>query len=297
VTARLTIIARGLIARGLIALSFILATNMARADEARDVPAVGTKLTYRLVSTTKMPAKTIGGGQVYTYIVTSSDGATAEGRIKPVAKILYCAGGTDDLGCQDAAKSPGAHFDGDLLTVPISSESSDALATYGGFKLAHFLLVSRQLPMPSSRDPKEYDLSDFGPDPAYILSTSLDCDLAALSGFLPLGKAPQVTLPCETTFERSASRDGKFPAVTNHDTISMEISYAGSGWVTLRSGNWQVQKLDSKLVPKDPGHLVSETEALFSTELGATVRTHTTGTNPADQSTTEITIELVSVSP
>jgi hypothetical protein len=85
--------------------------------------------------------------------------------------------------------------------------------------------------------------------------------------------------------------------MTAHDTVSMEFSYAGNGWVTLPSGNWQVEKLDSKMLPKDPSHPTANTEILFSTQLGAIVRNHTTGTNPAAQSTTENTIELISVSP
>lgn len=279
------------------AVLLLAAIGIARADEPRTVPAVGTKLTYRLISTTKTADKTLAVGQVYTYIVTSSDGTTAEGVIKPVAMIIGCQGGAADLGCKDAAKTPGAHFDGDLLTVPIASDAGDGLATHSGFKLTHFMLVSRKFPMPSSRDPKEYNLSDFGPEPSYILTNTMQCDLAGLEGFLPFGKSPQVTLPCEMSFERSASRDGHLPLMTAHDTVSMEFSYAGNGWVTLPSGNWQVEKLDSKMLPKDPSHPTANTEILFSTQLGAIVRNHTTGTNPAAQSTTENTIELISVSP
>jgi hypothetical protein len=279
------------------ALACVAVAGLARADEPRTVPAVGSKLTYRAISTTKLPDKTLVGGQVYTYIVISSDGTTAEGLVKPVAMIIGCQGGAADLGCKDAARTPGAHFDGDLLTVPIASDAGDGLATHSGFKLSHFILVSRKLPIPSSRDPKEYNLSDFGPDPAYILSNSMQCDLAAMQDFLPFGKSPQVTLPCEMTFERSASRDGRLPLLTTDDAVSLEISYAGSGWVTLPSGNWEVQKFTTKVVPKDPGHPASESELLFSTQLGATVRNHTIGTNPAAKSTIENTIELVSVAP
>jgi len=283
--------------RGLLLAVALIAAGLAHADETRTVPAVGTKLTYRSIGITKLPDKTIKAGQVYSYIVTSSDGTTAEGLIKPVAIIIDCPGGAGDLGCQNAAKSPGARFDGDLLTVPVGSESGDALATHSGFKLNHFILASRKLPIPSSRDPNEHDLRDFGPDPAYILTNTMQCDTAALDGFLPFGKAPQVTLPCEMSFERSASRDGRLPVVSTHDTVSMAISYGGIGWVTLPSGNWQVVKLASEVTPKEPDHPASETDALFSTQLGATVRTHTLGSNPPAHATTENTIELISVAP
>jgi hypothetical protein len=279
------------------AVLLLAAIGIARADEPRTVPAVGTKLTYRLISTTKTADKTLAVGQVYTYIVTSSDGTTAEGVIKPVAMIIGCQGGAADLGCKDAAKTPGAHFDGDLLTVPIASDAGDGLATHSGFKLTHFMLVSRKFPMPSSRDPKEYNLSDFGPEPSYILTNTMQCDLAGLAGFLPFGKSQQVTLPCETSFERSASRDGRLPLMTTHDTVSMEISYAGSGWVTVPSGNWQVVKMESKVVPKEPDHPSSDIESLFSTQLGATVRSHMMVTDSQAHTTIENTIELISVAP
>jgi hypothetical protein len=279
------------------ALALCVLIGAARADDVRTVPAVGAKLTYRAVSMTKLPSRTIGGGEIYTYIVNTSDGTTAEGSLKPGAMILDCTGGAADLGCQDAAKTAGAHFDGDLLTVPIPGDASEALASQGSFKLIHFLLASRKLPIPSSRDPQQHNLSDFGPDPAYILVNTTDCDVARLQDFLPFGKSPKVTLLCETNFERTASRDGRLQPLSVHDTVSMEISYAGSGWVTLPSGNWQVEKLNSKLVPKDPNHPSSVTESLFSTQLGVNVRIHSIGTNPATQSTTENTVELISVAP
>ncbi len=272
-----------------------VAIGAASADEPRTVPAVGAKLTYRLVSTTTTPTKTISTGQVYTYIVTKSDGATAEGIIKPNAIILECTGGAADLGCKDAAASPGAHFDGNLLTIPVDSASGDALSMHSGFKLNHFLMLSRMYPIPSSRDPKAYNLHDFGPDPSFTITNALQCeDLAKLEGFLPFGKSQQVALNCETTLERTASRDGKVPAMTTHEAVAIGIAYTGSGWVTVPSGAWQVQKFTATVTPKEAGHASSEAETLFSTQLGVPVRTHLVGHLAA--STTENTVELISVS-
>jgi hypothetical protein len=109
------------------------------------VPAVGTKLTYRLITTTKTADKTIESGQVYTYIVTSSDNTTAEGIIKPVAMIIHCTKDSDVL-CAESAKAPGAHYDGDMLSVPISSDSGDSLEKQSSFKLVHFFFASRKFP-------------------------------------------------------------------------------------------------------------------------------------------------------
>jgi hypothetical protein len=268
------------------------------ADEARTVPAVGAKLTYRLVSTTTTPAKTVTTGQIYTYIVTKSDRTTAEGVVKPNAIILGCTGGASDLGCKDALASPGAHLDGNLLTVPVDSAAGDALSQHSAFKLNHFLVLSRVYPIPSSRDPKEYNLHDFGPDPAFTVTNTLQCDdLAKLDSFLPFGKSPKVALTCENTLERTASRDGKLSALTTHEPVAIEIAYTGSGSVTLPSGNWQVQKYTTTVTPKEAGHLSSEGETLFSTQLGVAVRAHLVGHLAASQATTENTVELISVSP
>jgi hypothetical protein len=276
----------------------LLATACAAyADDARTVPEPGVKLTYRLVSTTKMPTKTISTGSVYTYIVAKSDGMTAEGMIKPNAIVIQCEGGASDLGCKDAMASPGAHLDGNFLTVPVDSDSGDALSKHSAFKLNHFLMLSRVYPMPSSRDPKDYNLHDFGPDPAFTMTNTLQCDdLAKLDDFLPFGKTQQITLTCENAFERSASRDGNLPPLSTHEPVSMEIAYTGSGWVTVPSGSWQVQKYTTTMTPKEAGHQSSATETLFSTQLGVPVRSHLVGHVPAAQSTTESTVELISVS-
>jgi hypothetical protein len=279
------------------AIALLATAGAAYADDARTVPAPGIMLTYRLVSTTKTPTKTISTGQIYTYIVAKSDGTTAEGVIKPNAIILMCDGGASDLACKDAAASPGAHLDGNLLTVPVDSDSGDALSKHSAFKLNHFLVLSRVYPFPSSRDPQEYNLHDFGPDPAFTFTNTLNCDdLAKLDAFLPFGKAPQVTLSCETIFERSASRDGKLPPLSMHESAAMEIAYTGSGWVTVPSGSWQVQKYTTTMTPKEAGHQSSEAETVFSTQLGVAVRSHLVGHNPASQTTTENTVELISVS-
>ncbi len=278
------------------AIVLLATAGGAQADEVRTVPPVGIKLTYRLVSTTKMPTKTLSTGQVYTYIVTKSDGTTAEGVIKPNAMIIPCDR-ADDLACKDAEASPGAHLDDNLLTVPVDSDSGDALSKHSAFKLNHFLVLSRVYPVPSSRDPNDYNLHDFGPDPAFTMTSTLQCDdLAKLDDFLPFGKTPRVTLTCETGFERSASRDGKLPPLSTHEPVTMEIAYTGSGWVTVPSGSWQVQKYTTTMTPKEAGHQSSEAETLFSTQLGVPVRSHLVGHVPASQISTENTVELISVS-
>jgi hypothetical protein len=285
------------------AIALLAATGAAHADEVRTVPAAGIKLTYRLITTTtKAPDITLTTGQIYTYTVTKSDGTTAEGVIKPNAIVIFCKGGASDRFCDEPAARPGAHFDGDLLTVPVDSDSGDALSTHSAFKLNHLLMLSRVYPVPSSRDPKA-DNHDFGPEPGYTITGTLQCDdPAKLDDVLPFGKAQRVTLTCETGFERSVSRDGRRLPLSTHDTVTMEIIYTGSGWVTVPSGSWQVQKYTSTTTPKEAGHqssesepLFSESETLFSTQLGILVRSHRVGHVPASHMTAESTVELISV--
>jgi hypothetical protein len=119
-------------------LALLAMGGVAHADEARNVPAVGSKLTYRSVSATTMPRATLTTGEVYTHIVTAAESASAEGIIKPRAVIIQCKEDGSDRFCKTAAERPGAHFDGNLLTVPIADDVGDALAKQSAFKDAYF---------------------------------------------------------------------------------------------------------------------------------------------------------------
>jgi hypothetical protein len=149
-------------------VALLVTTGGAAADESRNVPAVGSKLTYRSVSTTTIPRATLTTGEVFTYIVTAAEANSAEGIIKPRAVIIKCKEDGSDLFCKSAAERPGAHFDGALLTVPITSDIGDALAKQSAFKYAYFIQEIRKFPMPGARDPYGSDLGDIGPEPAYI---------------------------------------------------------------------------------------------------------------------------------
>ena len=87
--------------------------------------------------------------------------------------------------------------------------------------------------MPGARDLEHSDLGDIGPDPSYILTNTYQCDFARLAGFLTSRTTPHVTLPCESTFERTASRDGHRPALTIRGKVSIDISYTGDGSIAL----------------------------------------------------------------
>src|SRR4029077_3660353 len=132
------------------------------------------------------------------------------------------------------------------------------------FKYAYFIQQNRKFPVPGVRDPVHSDPGDFIPEPAYILTNTYHCDFARLAGFLTSGTGAHVTLPCESIFERTASRDGQRPALIVRDKVSVDISYTGDGWIALLSGNWEVKKLAFKMTPEDPSHIGTEGESLFS---------------------------------
>lgn len=236
-------------------------------------------------------------GEVYTYIVTAADASSAEGIIKPRARIVQCKENDFDPYCKSAAERPGAHFDGALLTIPIASDIGDALAKQSAFKYAYFIQETRKFPVPGVRDPVHSDAGDIGPEPAHILGNTYHCDFARLAGFLTSGTTSHVTLPCESVFERTATRDGQRPALTIRGKVSFDITYTGDGSITLPSGDWQVKKLTFKMTPEDPARMAIEAESLFSPQLGVIVKTHRTGENASAQANVENTSELVSVEP
>lgn len=147
------------------------------------------------------------------------------------------------------------------------------------------------------RDLEHSDLGDIGPVPSVVLTSTFQCEFIRLAGFLTSGTTSQVTLPCETIVERTASRDGRRPAQTVRGKISLNVSYTGDGWITLPSSNWAVKKLAFKMAPEDPSRIGSEGESLFSPQLGVIVRTHQTGENPSAHAKSERTTELISFEP
>src|ERR1700757_4556662 len=81
-------------------LALLAMCGIAHAGEARNVPAVGSKLTYRSVSTTTIPRATLTTGEIFTYIVTAADAVSAEGIIKPRAVVIQCKEDGSDLFCK-----------------------------------------------------------------------------------------------------------------------------------------------------------------------------------------------------
>jgi len=268
-----------------------------KADEARFVPAAGSTLTYRLVATTKSNDKTVTTGQIYNYVVASSDGTTAEGSVRPLALLFDCRNSDLEADCARAKKAPNAREENGLTVVPIPSEISDKLAVQSAFRLRAFIVELRKFPAPLPADPKASSDSLISADDPLIVTNLVQCEPAALRDFLPIGKSPKATLTCETTFERSGWSASGIKPIKMSDSVSLEVSYLGEGRIALPSGDWDVRNLTMKQTSSREGRAGAVVETQFSDKLGAAVKTHVVADPLKGKIVTETVTELIAVSP
>jgi hypothetical protein len=280
------------------ALAVIAAAGAARADDPYPLPPVGTQLTYRLVSTTKIPDKSISitFGQIYTYVVATADSPTIAGTIKQVALIYGCSANATDKDCAFANKM-GAKRDGDLVTLPVPDTIADGLAKESGFKVHYFINEERKLPLPGAKNPDDPGIGEFGTAPVFVLTNKLVCDYTQLKDFLPFGKTPHLALPCHNIFSRTQARVGNTTDQNSDEAGSMELTYDGVGRVSLPSGEWDVQKVKLRFAPSDASHPAAQSEFDVATKLGVAVRVHTAVNAPATHVVSESTSELIAVKP
>ena len=231
-------------------------------------------------------------------MISSSDGAVAEGNIKPLALIYGCTT-TAETGrdCAAALRAPGAKRDGDLVTVPVPSEIGDNLAKQSALKYRYFIAEQRKIAMPGTKDPKA-DTGEFGPDPAFTLSTGLECDTAVLQRFLPLGHVADLTVPCKQTLTLKPGPGSPVPPGDSTHDMSVELIDNGVGHVTVPFGDFDVRKLTLKETPSTANQTVVTGDIAFSTRLGIAVRTHATITAPPPSSVViETDSELIAATP
>ena len=282
----------------LTALGLLAAIGPAYADDVYTLPPVGAQLTFRLVSTTKLADNTITAGQVYTYTITAVSGADIEGTIRPVALIYGCSEGDARKECVLGAKMAGAKRDGDLLTVPVSDSVADALVKESGFKGHYFMVEERTFPMPGPKNPDDPNDAEFSDQPLFVLTNQLKCDYQPLAAFFPLGKTQQLSLDCTNLFSRRHSRMATLKDQSQEAALSVELSYIGADKLTLPSGDWDVQKVAIKYVPKSetpqPG---AEGESDVAVKLGVTVKSHTLVVNKAANLSVETTSEMIAYKP
>lgn len=279
------------------AVLLLATTAVVRADEPRYTPAVGVAMTYRTIATTK-PAgggDPIVNGQIETLKITSSDGVTAEGTIKPVALIIGCTDSNKEY-CASAATAPGAHRDGNMLTLPVPDQIADQLANQSQLKLHRILQEIRRSAYPHLKLASGDDSTSYVPGALFTTTILRECDDAALQAFLPFGHQADAVIPCKQSVTQTTDPGTQLKPSDTSDTISMELSDGGPGEVTVPSGTWEVRKLSFKFLPSDKSHPSNVGETLFSTKLGASVRTHAIIAYPSPKPPGETTVELISVS-
>jgi hypothetical protein len=284
--------------RRVVAALALLTAGGAQAEESYTLPPVGAELTYRLVLTTKLAdaGRAYTAGQVYTYLITAVNGPTVEGIIKPVAVIYGCLENDTSKDCAFATKAAGAQREHDLVTVPVPKEIAEALAKDSRYKGRYFITEERKFPLPGARNPDDPSDTEFGAAPVYVLSSTLLCDYEQLKGFLPFGKTPRLSLPCQSIFALSQSRLAAVTARTTEEKLSAEFTDDGAAHLDLPSGGWDVHKVGLKFVPGDPSHATAESELYVAPKLGIAVKTHTVTTNPS-HSVAETDSELIAVKP
>ena len=275
------------------AATLLAVIGRAQADDTRVVPAVGTTLTYRMLAISTMEGRSSRFGQIYTHVVTSSDGATAAGFIKPLAMIWGCPASDATNPCVTARKSPKARQEGDLVVVPVPAEISDSLAKQSAFKVHYFITELRKFAFPGTKDPDNPDERAMGPEPAYVLTNTMECDSTELQRFLPLGKTPQITLACKATLVRVPGAGSHVSPLEKNDAVSVEISDQGVGQITLPSGKWEARKFAIKVVPADSSRGGAQSEVQFSTKLGVPIKTHSIISNLSSHTVTETDSELI----
>jgi hypothetical protein len=278
----------------------VLATiGVAHADDSYTLPAIGTGLTYRMVSTAKIPEKSLSltTGQVYTYTITAVNGPVAEATIKPLAVIYGCAASDTSKDCAFAANVAGTTRDGDQVTIPVPGDIADGLAKGGSLKTHYFVTEERRFPMPGPRNPDDTNNAQFGVESVFVLTNKLVCDYDRLKDFLPFGKTPHLAIPCHNIFSRRQARVGGTADQSSDEAVSVEFSYGGTGHVSLPSGEWDVQKVSLKFVPSDDQQPSARSDFEIATKLGLAVRVHTTAHVPASHLSSESTSELIDIKP
>ena len=267
----------------------------ALADDARMAPATGTSLTYRLISMAKRGDTVVTTGQVYTYVIKSSDGAIAEGVIHPEALIYGCAAADARAECVKVRKMADAKQDGDLLTVPIPRDFADRLAPQNVFKSHYFMPEMRRIAQPApSDDPNN---PGFEAEPAFVVTNSVTCPAAELEKFVPLGSTKNAIFHCQLAVSlRPTTGPGTHPPAGDRtDPVTFYATYDSKSHLTVPAGAWDVENFSYKST--QTGGPDVQTDMAFSPKLGIAVKAHTRFSPPGGGTSVDATSELIAVSP
>jgi|SRR5579872_2669790 hypothetical protein len=280
--------------RFLFSVLSLLASVAAQADESRLAPAVGEKLTYRLVTTTMSSAgKTTTVGQVYSYTVISSDGAVAEASIKLDAMLFDCKGREEDPLCAHVLRTPGAREDGGLILVPVPDDLSTTLAKDADLKVRYFIVEKRVISLPTISSAGDTLLSA---DDPLVVTNVMDCDEEPLKTLPPNGDAQHATFSCRTTVTAIGwTNSGRKPASTT-SAVTLDVVDFGVSSIKLPSGTWDARRLKMSIVSNSGAQNV-DGETRFSEKLGVAVKTHWRTAAPNGETMTEADSELIAATP
>jgi hypothetical protein len=278
------------------ALPFLV-IGAAQADEPRLAPQVGAKLTYRLIAkTTNNSGRTSASGQVYTYTITSSDGAVAEATIKLDAMLYPCRNRADDPFCARVLNAPGAEADGEMVRVPLPEALSESLGKDSAFRVRYLIVERRVAALPALNVGGGANDPLFNPADPMTTTNAMDCESDALKDLPPIGDAQHVALSCRASVSRSGGTTAAGAPATSTEPVTLDIFDFGLGEIQLPSGTWSVRRLKVDIVPKSGAQTI-EGETRFSEKLGVAVKTHWTATSGNNDSIIDLDSELIDAKP
>jgi hypothetical protein len=285
----------GAMRTGLVIATIVGLACPAAAENPHYLPATGTTLTFRLLVTVNSGGSERTMGQVYRLTTTASDGTVAENTLTPLAVVWRCPEDDKSSTCEQARHLPDARRDGDLITVALPAEVSNALGKIGKLTVWDVFRFRQVFPFPGLQDTGEVSKPRIGDTPLVIQTTALDCDEAALKPFFPFGATARVTVPCKLTVETAQSRVSALKEGKSTSEVKYDLSFAGHEHVAVPAGSYEVAVIKFKSTPASGDGPVTEGEWEFAQNLGFSVKYSSLTHFPNSANTSRIVRELIKV--
>jgi hypothetical protein len=277
--------------------ALLLLLGHAQAEEPRYVPQAGASLTYKTIMITNVrPDLSVTTGWTHVYRIKSSDDLISEGTMELTsvyAASPTCPGQACDNFKRDIEQL-NARKEGDLYAVSVPSDVTRELAKLSAIRLRYFVRELEDSPVPNTKT--DSGATGFDLAPLFVGSTKIECDKALLQSFFPIGKLPRLSVPCTYSFERTHVHPPMKEVPPQKHDITLEISYEGQSKVTTAPGEWAVQNIRIVSTPRDGSQATSESLLLFSEQIGAIVKSHSTNKVGNSGVSNQVDRELVAVS-
>jgi hypothetical protein len=282
--------------RVLAAVAWLLALiGSAAADEPRYAPAAGTKLTYRVVSSSTLPSgEALTFGDIHRLAITASDGRAADGAVTPLAILRGCPDSQTSKDCRQARNFPDIAREGDVIIVPVPDAIGAEIAKVAKAHTREIFEVSQTVPIMGARDIEEVDKPEIGATPLFLINAGMACDETLLDGFFPLGKTEQVAVPCTSTIERAQSRLPMAKDFKNTTGVTYHLNFAGRHHISIPAGEFESATIKFKIDGGDKGPTVDGQIEIIE-ELGVSARSTTTIQPPNSTSVTKTERVMVKV--